>query len=95
MIAIYCRSKHAASKNELCEECKQIEKYAYQRLGKCHFGDDKPTCEKCLIHCYKPSLRAQMQIIMRYAGPRMIIYHPIKAIKHIIHNMEKTILQKI
>ena len=79
MIMIYCRSKHNSSA-KLCEECKAINDYAHQQLNKCRFGNNKPTCEKCPIHCYTTSLRKKMQIIMRYSGPRMIIYYPISAI---------------
>nr|WP_297168810.1 nitrous oxide-stimulated promoter family protein [uncultured Dysgonomonas sp.] len=93
MIAIYCRNRHNSS-TVLCEECRVIKDYAYQQLNRCRFGNDKPTCEKCPIHCYKITLRKKMQIIMRYSGPRMIIYHPISAIKHLIHNMKRKAPEK-
>ena len=37
------------------------------------------------IHCYKPELKKRMREVMRYAGPRMIFFHPITTIKHVIH----------
>ncbi len=88
MIAIYCRHKHASSES-ICDDCKSVELYAHERLDKCRFGDNKPTCEKCPIHCYKPVLRQQMRVIMRYSGPRMVFYYPIKAVKHLLHNIKK------
>jgi len=41
-------------------------------------------CKKCPIHCYKPDMRVKMRAVMRWAGPRMVLYHPIEAIKHLI-----------
>lgn len=52
MITIYCRSKHKSGK-ELCHECEILKTYAMQRLERCPFGEGKPTCGTCTIHCYK------------------------------------------
>lgn len=89
MIRIYCRSKHN-TKDRLCEECDSLNNYAQQRLTRCKFGNSKPTCEKCPIHCYKPKMKEQIQIVMRFAGPRMLFYHPILAVKHLCKNVIKT-----
>ena len=61
--------------------------YAYQRRDHCKFGEKKPTCKKCPIHCYKPDMKKKMREAMRYAGPRMMWYHPIAAIKHLIREL--------
>ena len=88
MIAIYCRYKEHNS--ELCDECKQLLKYAHRRLEHCKFGEEKSTCRKCPIHCYKPDMREKMRDVMRFAGPRMILFHPIMAIKHLWAERRKT-----
>ena len=80
MIRLYCRHKEGNA--ELCESCKVLLEYAHARLSKCPFGDKKSTCRKCSIHCYKPDMREQMRAVMRYAGPRMLLYHPWYALKH-------------
>ncbi|MDO4462286.1 MAG: nitrous oxide-stimulated promoter family protein [Bacteroidia bacterium] len=86
MVEIYCRGrKH--NEGALCEECLALLDYAYARLDRCKFGENKPTCKKCPIHCYKPEMREKMRQAMRYAGPRMILYHPIAAIRHIIKEL--------
>lgn len=82
MIRIYCKGKHK-SESCLCKECEELREYAFQRLSKCTYGEDKPTCEKCPIHCYKPVMKEKIRLVMKYAGPRMILYHPILAIKHL------------
>lgn len=84
MIRIYCKAKHNLL--SMCEECVKINEYALKRLDKCQFGESKPSCQKCPVHCYKPDTRKQMQEIMRYSGPRMIFHSPILAIKHLIKN---------
>ena len=83
MIALYCRDQHAAN-GQLCAECAELTSYARQRLEKCPFGDDKPTCVKCPIHCYKPVCREQVREVMRYAGPRLLLRRPILTIRHLL-----------
>lgn len=83
MIRLYCR--HKEGNVELCPACKDLLQYAQARLERCPFGEEKTTCRNCSVHCYKPELRKRMQKIMRYAGPRMILYHPIAAVRHLLH----------
>ena len=83
MIALFCRDKHA-SEGSLCVECAALAVYAWQRVEKCPYGDDKPTCAKCSIHCYKPTRREQIREVMRYSGPRMLLHRPILTIGHML-----------
>lgn len=81
MIRIYCRrSEH---NRELCPECAALLEYARTRLSKCPFGENKTSCRKCTVHCYRPDMKERIRLVMRYAGPRMILYHPVAAIRHI------------
>ncbi|MCX6968475.1 MAG: nitrous oxide-stimulated promoter family protein [Verrucomicrobia bacterium] len=81
MIGIYCRGRHRQEK-ALCGECQQLFDYAMVRVDKCPFQNNKPTCAKCPVHCYKPTMRAQVREAMRYAGPRMMWRHPLLALLH-------------
>ncbi|WP_022939807.1 nitrous oxide-stimulated promoter family protein [Psychromonas hadalis] len=81
MVKIYCKTFH--KKQGECAECTAFLEYANEKLDRCPYGQSKPTCNKCPIHCYKPMQREQARTIMRYAGPRMLIHHPILAIKHL------------
>jgi len=81
MVTIYCRAHHGTAE-ELCSDCRELLDYAFRRLDRCPFGADKPTCGKCPIHCYKPSMRAEAKAVMRYAGPRLPWRHPIQALFH-------------
>lgn len=85
MIAIYCRSTHQTDRHprkEFCEACEELEQYAVQRLERCPFGEEKPTCGNCPIHCYKREMRERIKAAMRYAGPRMVFLHPLDTIRH-------------
>lgn len=81
MIGIYCRGQHHPQAG-VCAECAALFDYAMERIEKCPFVDDKPTCAKCPIHCYKPDMRAEVRRMMRYSGPRMMLYHPILTFWH-------------
>lgn len=83
MVGIYCRSHHGTN-GALCDDCSQFLDYAEVRLDKCPYGEDKPTCTNCPIHCYKPEQRELARQIMRFAGPRMLFRHPILTISHYI-----------
>ena len=67
----------------LCAGCASLLDYASYRLAKCPYGEEKPTCKKCPIHCYTKDKRAQMHEVMRFAGPRMLLRHPILAFHHL------------
>lgn len=81
MIRLYCRKKEG--NKELCPECKELLDFAHMKLTRCPFGEAKPTCRLCPIHCYKKEMKDRMKIIMQYSGPRMLLYHPIVAIRHL------------
>jgi hypothetical protein len=81
MVEIYCRAQHG--RGELCGSCRELLAYADQRLERCVFGPKKPTCADCPIHCYRPEPRERMREVMRFAGPRMLLRHPILALFHL------------
>ncbi|MFR2071214.1 MAG: nitrous oxide-stimulated promoter family protein [Bacteroides nordii] len=81
MIRLYCRKKE---KNEcLCLQCEELLRYAHARLDHCPFGENKSSCKQCTVHCYKPVMRERMRQVMRFSGPRMLLYAPWEAIKHL------------
>ena len=64
-------------------------RYAERRLEKCPYGQDKPTCANCPIHCYKPAQREKAREVMRFAGPRMTWRHPWRALNHLFDKLRK------
>lgn len=83
MIEIHCREQHGTARGALCAECSELMNYATRRLDRCVFGDDKPTCANCAVHCYNAPMREAVRNVMRYAGPRMLLRHPVLAIAHL------------
>jgi hypothetical protein len=82
MIGIYCRDVHRATP-ESCAECGRLGAYARERLVKCPFGPDKPTCLNCTVHCYLGEMRARVRVVMRHAGPRLLLRYPILTLIHL------------
>ena len=89
MTEMYCSAHHRSSNANVCEECRDFLDYVAVRLEKCPYGEDKPTCLDCPIHCYKPAQKAQGHKIMRYAGPRMLLRHPLLTIAHQLDSLRK------
>ena len=83
MIRFYCVSLHD-SKKILCADCRGLTAYLHKRLLTCKFGDTKPACKECTVHCYSPAMRAKMRDVMRWAGSRMLFKHPFYAILYLI-----------
>ena len=88
MIAIYCMGQHG-TQHGLCEDCKTLQTYAFQRLECCPFGERKGNCAECPLHCYKKEMREKIRRVMRYAGPRMLYKHPILALRHLLGGFKR------
>jgi len=82
MISLYCRKKHG--NRVLCPECESLRDYAMERLSKCVFGGGKPACVDCKVHCYRTNRREEIRRIMRFSGPRMLLYYPKDFIRHLL-----------
>lgn len=89
MIRLYCKKQHASSKRCLCEECQSLLEYAKLRSQKCPFMEQKTFCSNCKVHCYKSEMREKIRQVMRFSGPRMILYHPILAIWHVVCSIKE------
>ena len=87
MVEIYCRDHHGSGTP--CDACRTFLDYAEQRLAKCPYGETKPTCARCPIHCYKRAQREQAREIMRYAGPRMTFRHPWLSVTHLFDKLRR------
>jgi hypothetical protein len=89
MVKIYCHDHHSGTANCPCAECRAFLYYAGQRLERCPYGQGKPTCARCPIHCYKRRQRQQAREIMRYAGPRMLLRHPWATLRHSLDKLRR------
>ena len=82
MVHLYCRRR--LHTDTLPPEYVELLDYAHRRLDHCRFGEQKSTCRLCRVHCYSPRMAEQMREVMRWAGPRMMLHHPVMAIKHLL-----------
>ncbi len=80
MIELYCR--HRLKADTVPEEYQHLAEYACRRLDHCRYGENKTACKDCPTHCYAPAEREQIREVMRWAGPRMLLYSPKDAIRH-------------
>ena len=87
MIRLYCRKQHAGDdwvSGQMCPACQSLADYAKLRSEKCPFMEHKTFCANCRVHCYKPEMREQIRQVMRFSGPRMLLYHPGLAVWHLV-----------
>ena len=87
MIKLYCCKNHKGynrQEKKMCPVCQELSDYAKLRSEKCPFMENKTFCANCKVHCYKPQMREQIRAVMRFSGPRMILYHPVLAMWHVI-----------
>lgn len=85
MIALYCKKKHRCREG-LCPACTALRDYAFSRSDRCPFMETKTFCSNCKVHCYQPQMREQIRQVMRFCGPRMLFYHPVLAVRHLVES---------
>ena len=83
MIGLFCRDHHDTE--ALCTDCSELLDYAAGRLANCRYGAEKPKCRVCPVHCYSPAMRSRISEVMRYAGPRMLLHHPVMGLRHLLN----------
>lgn len=82
MIELRCRKEHGGK--GLCSECRELYEYSLARLERCRFGEGNTKCHKCPVPCYRPDMRKKIRAVMRFSGPRMILYHPLESLRYIL-----------
>jgi hypothetical protein len=94
MADLSCTELHGTPQGELCKACSRVLDYALLRLSKCRFQEGKTTCGNCRVHCYKPDMRERAREMMRTAGPRMPLRHPIMTLWHFLDSRRKEPIRK-
>lgn len=88
MIALYCKRRHG-TRHGICPECAALTDYARQRSDKCPFMETKTFCSNCKVHCYTLEMREKIRAVMRFSGPRMLLHHPVMAVRHVIETKKE------
>ena len=83
MVRLYCRKVHGTVGGP-CPACEELLDYARERIDRCPYLPDKPTCRQCPVHCFNTIMREKVAEVMRFSGPRMMLYHPVEAIRHLL-----------
>ena len=81
--ARYAEAEPKVGRIQLIRKIKDGGKEKFKRLDFSKFGNEKSFCSKCPIHCYKKDMKAKIKDVMKFSGPRLIIYSPMQFIKHI------------
>lgn len=87
MIRIFCKKKHHQA--DLCPDCQKVLSYAMDRSDHCPFMESKAFCSNCKVHCYRPEMREKIRDVMRFSGPRMLFYHPVLAVSHMLLTLKE------
>lgn len=88
MIQLYCR-KHHGKHDTLCAQCEDLYVYACKRIDRCPFMETKSFCSNCKVHCYQKDYRERVRQVMRFSGPRMMLYHPWMALCHLYYDRKE------
>jgi hypothetical protein len=81
MIQHYCRKNHGVK--SMCISCIDLKDYAFLRLDKCQFENEKPKCKACPVHCYSKEKKQRIREVMAFSGPAMLFSHPVLAFYHL------------
>ena len=88
MFRIYCRAmKHERSSGEggkLCSSCSELLNYSLDKTAKCQWKKEGRLCSSCPVHCFEPEERERIKVVMRFSGPRLMLSHPLFAIRYLI-----------
>lgn len=77
LLDIYCSADEAARR----PGAERLLLYAAGRLAKCPH-QPKPVCRRCPTHCFSTEMRGLIREVMRFAGPRMPLRHPLLTLRY-------------
>lgn len=88
MIDLYTEAhrQRPPKSDEAAPNMEALKAYTHKRIEQCRYRGkrEKPFCNVCPVHCYKPEMRQQIRLVMRYSGPRMLFRHPVLSLQHLI-----------
>ena len=93
MIDLYATAhRYDSSKSDMevieaaVPDIESLKAYTHKQIEQCRYRGkhEKPFCNVCPVHCYKPEMRRQIRAVMRYSGPRILFRHPILSLQHLI-----------
>lgn len=85
MVHYFCKKKH--HNKGLCSNCSALLEYAESRINNCPIKDKKTVCSNCKIHCYRPEMRQKIKDVMRFSGPRLLLFKPVWGFEYLIKKL--------
>lgn len=87
---IYCKANHdVPSDKKLCSKCTALLTNVMIKIGRCPYGKTKPNCDACKNPCFGDAQTKQFREIMSGSKTKMLLKHPIMAIRHKFYGMRK------
>ncbi len=89
--AANCRNPHFGPEGRyrLCPDCAALAEYSCTRTQVCPRTAIKTFCKNCPIHCYEEGQNQKIKQVMRYAGPRIMLHHPVDGVYHCLCSVLK------
>ena len=84
---VHCRSRHGSPEGKLCPRCTALLATVMTKMDRCPYGITKPICDRCEQPCFGASQTQEFLEIMRGSQKKMLLSHPILAIKHKLASM--------
>ena len=83
---VYCHAHHGTS-GKLCPKCTALLATAMTHIDRCPYGITKPICDRCDRPCFGAAATRDFRHIMGTTQKRMLLRHPMQAVKHKLASM--------
>ena len=84
---VYCHSHHNTTGDKLCPKCTALLATVMTKMNRCPYGITKPICDRCEMPCFGDAANKQFREIMSSSQSRMLLRHPVMAVKHKMASM--------
>lgn len=80
-IARWIQRSPRLRRRKVCADCLSLIAESFRHTARCPHTAYKTFCHLCPTPCYAPREREAMIPVMRQAGPRLLLHHPILALR--------------
>lgn len=89
MVGLYCGEKHGTSgrPGECCPACEAFLAYALKRLPPVPTGPRSPSAPNAAFIAIGAGEKAFSREVMRHAGPRLLLAHPVLSLRHLVKSL--------
>lgn len=62
IISVYCRKNHGCT--ELCDECRKLRDYTFERIDACRNNGSRTRCKGCPTYCFDSDMDEKMSKVL-------------------------------